>query len=376
VGNHSTETHENRSSSLSFARRWKRPSKRFVSIVAAASIAFTFMLLFLLQSTSAKSVTVVVDGQEKVVQTREWVLEHLLDEQNIIIDKHDRISKPLTAKIHDGDKIVIERAVPVQLEADGQVKVVYTTGKTVSELLEHMNIKLGKDDKVFPEADAALTANSRVHVVRILKKIEEQEHKLPFKVVKQNDSSLAAGKLKMLRQGEEGIVVKKMEYIFQDGVLVSEQLLDKSIKKPSVDKLVAVGTKSAVAVLSAKSPAVSTLSKNGITFEAKKILKNVTLTAYDAGVSSTGKSKKHPQYGITASGTRVQEGRTISVDPNVIPMGWWVYIEGYGFRRAEDKGSAVKGNKIDIYYDSAKTANSFGTKRGVTVYVIGPNKPK
>ncbi|MNP19135.1 Cell wall-binding protein YocH precursor [compost metagenome] len=56
-------------------------------------------------------------------------------------------------------------------------------------------------------------------------------------------------------------------------------------------------------------------------------------------------------------------------------MGWWVYIEGIGFRRAEDTGSAIKGNKIDVYFDSTSYANKFGTKRGYTVYVIGPKKP-
>jgi 3D (Asp-Asp-Asp) domain-containing protein len=71
----------------------------------------------------------------------------------------------------------------------------------------------------------------------------------------------------------------------------------------------------------------------------------------------------------------VKEGRTIAVDKNVIPIGWWVYIEGIGFRRAEDTGGAVKGNKIDVYYESSDYANKFGLKRGYTVYVIGPKKP-
>ncbi|MNI67931.1 Cell wall-binding protein YocH precursor [compost metagenome] len=90
----------------------------------------------------------------------------------------------------------------------------------------------------------------------------------------------------------------------------------------------------------------------------------------------TAYSSEEPGIGTrTASGTRVTEGRTIAVDPDVIPIGWWVYIEGLGFRRAEDTGGAIKGNKIDVYYDSLSHALNFGRKTR-TVYVIGPVKPE
>lgn len=68
--------------------------------------------------------------------------------------------------------------------------------------------------------------------------------------------------------------------------------------------------------------------------------------------------------GITATGTKVTAGRTIAVDPKVIPYGTKVYIEGFGWRTAEDCGGSVKGNHIDIAAPTHKEALSIGTRSG------------
>jgi 3D (Asp-Asp-Asp) domain-containing protein len=140
-----------------------------------------------------------------------------------------------------------------------------------------------------------------------------------------------------------------------------------------VDKIVAIGTKKDVVTLSVGKAEDQVLKKGDITFSYKEILNNMQLTAYTA--DEGGKARSHPYYGYTASGTKATEGRTIAVDPNVIPMGWWVYIEGIGYRRAEDTGSAIKGKIIDVFYENQDYVNKFGRKRGFTVYVIGPKKP-
>lgn len=73
---------------------------------------------------------------------------------------------------------------------------------------------------------------------------------------------------------------------------------------------------------------------------------------------------------LTATGTKVTVGRTIAVDPKVIPYGTKVYIEGYGFRIAEDCGSAVKTNHIDVAVNTHSEAMSMGVKnRGVWILV-------
>jgi 3D (Asp-Asp-Asp) domain-containing protein len=68
--------------------------------------------------------------------------------------------------------------------------------------------------------------------------------------------------------------------------------------------------------------------------------------------------------GITATGTQVTAGRSIAVDPKVIPYGTQVYIEGYGFRIAEDCGGAIKRQHIDIAVDTHDEAMKMGVKNG------------
>jgi 3D (Asp-Asp-Asp) domain-containing protein len=78
---------------------------------------------------------------------------------------------------------------------------------------------------------------------------------------------------------------------------------------------------------------------------------------YNAGYVSTGKTKGSQGYGITYSGRNVTKDVTIAVDPNVIPLDSWVEIKHSDgrteLRRADDTGSAIHGNKIDIYMEES-----------------------
>lgn len=65
--------------------------------------------------------------------------------------------------------------------------------------------------------------------------------------------------------------------------------------------------------------------------------------------------------GVTASGIPTEVGTTIAVDPSVIPYGTEVYIEGIGYRTAQDRGGAVNGNHIDVLVKTHNEAMSLGT---------------
>lgn len=84
---------------------------------------------------------------------------------------------------------------------------------------------------------------------------------------------------------------------------------------------------------------------------------------------ATGYSPQEPGLtDSTATGLRAQHG-VIAVDPRVIPLGTRVNVEGYGNAIAGDTGSAIKGNRIDLCFDTLAECNSYG-KRTVKVEIL------
>ncbi len=95
-------------------------------------------------------------------------------------------------------------------------------------------------------------------------------------------------------------------------------------------------------------------------------VKKVVATGYTAGEESTGKQPGHPSYGITYSGVKVKRDlySTVAADPKVFPIGTILFIPGYGYGVVADTGSAIKGNKLDLYYDTVDEVYShWGKKR-------------
>lgn len=84
---------------------------------------------------------------------------------------------------------------------------------------------------------------------------------------------------------------------------------------------------------------------------------SVEATAYTAYCSGCS--------GITATGIDLKANpyeKVIAVDPNVIPLGTKVFVEGYGHAVAADTGGAIKGNKIDIHVPTKDQAYNWGRK--------------
>ena len=95
---------------------------------------------------------------------------------------------------------------------------------------------------------------------------------------------------------------------------------------------------------------------------------SMEITAYSEHYESCGKHPGEPGYGITASGEKVREG-IVAADTRVLPMHSIIEIEGYGRFEVKDTGSAIKGNKLDLYLPSHKSALKWGRKT-LKVHII------
>jgi len=104
----------------------------------------------------------------------------------------------------------------------------------------------------------------------------------------------------------------------------------------------------------------SNVAKAATTPNKELICSSTAYTSSAGSMTASGKVVVRNPSGIS----------TVSVDPNVIPLGSSLYIEGYGYAVAADKGSAIKGNVVDVFFDSESECNTWG-RQTVKVTVLG-----
>ena len=293
----------------------------------------------------AKQVELIQDQEKKTYWTAADTVEDFLKEQNIVLNEHDKLNLNPDAKLKQDLKIAIQRAFPLKLVVGGKEQDVWSTSTTVADFLSQQGITLNEMDRVEPALKQNVTKDAVINVIRVEKVTDVVEEPISYAVVTKNDSKLEKGKQKVVTEGQEGLLSKEYEVILENGKEVSRKLVSEKKLKEKQDKVVAMGTKVIVAQVS-----------RGSSEPAGKEF-YVTSTAYTANCNGCS--------GYTATGINLRANpniKVIAVDPRVIPLGTKVYVEGYGYAIAADKGSAIKGNKIDVFFASKADAYRWGRK--------------
>ena len=250
----------------------------------------------------------------------------------------------------------------VTIMVDGEEIIARVEASTVLEALEEVGIELCELDRLEPDAGVGVEDRMVIRITRVTVAEDVVYNRIFFQEIRRPNTTLANNVTRVVQQGKEGRRADHYEVIYEDGIEVSRALVRTEVVEPKVDRIVEYGT-------------IGTLSRGGVTYRYVRSFV-VTATAYTAGPESTGKSPGHPAYGITFSGLPVQVGH-IAVDPTVIPLLSYVYVEGldaYGAKfdgkyYATDTGSAIKGNRIDIYFENVADALRFG-RRQMRVYIL------
>lgn len=95
---------------------------------------------------------------------------------------------------------------------------------------------------------------------------------------------------------------------------------------------------------------------------------NLNIDGYKIAKSFRVKSYAYSGGGNTATGQKAQVGR-IAVDPKVIPLGTWLYVEGYGLCQACDTGGDIIGKTIDVYMNTELECKQWGVRYPM-VYIL------
>lgn len=114
-------------------------------------------------------------------------------------------------------------------------------------------------------------------------------------------------------------------------------------------------------LIHSKKAEASKISSN--TKESEEQYETYVVTWYTANYESTQKSPSDPDYGITASGTTVSEGRTLAC-PKSLEFGTKVYIKELNHTyTCEDRGGAIKSYRLDIYVEDLDKALEMGRQK-------------
>ncbi|SIS12347.1 Uncharacterized conserved protein YabE, contains G5 and tandem DUF348 domains [Peribacillus simplex] len=297
----------------------------------------------------AQKIVMVQDGKTKDVWSTADTVDELLKDQNLRVKEQDKITPSKNTKLKANMEVAIDKAFSLKLVVGGDEKQVWSTSTTVADFLKQQGVKLNDLDRVEPELTEKVEAENTVNVVRIEKVTDVVEEPVDFAVITKKDDSLSKGKEKIVKEGKDGLISKKYEVVKENGKEVKRELLSEKVVNKKQDKVVTVGTRTTVAQASRGVTNVSSSS-------GKEIY--VSSTAYTASCKGCS--------GVTSTGVDLKSNpgaKIIAVDPNVIPMGSKVYVEGYGYAVAADKGGAIKGNRIDVFFSSKNDAYRWGVKR-------------
>lgn len=209
---------------------------------------------------------------------------------------------------------------------------------TLNDLLYKLNLPSRNRDIALEDGQVIETGYKIVTV--------EEEIVLPYHVMAIFNENLPRG-YEESTQGAAGLAIRNIIQFYDGDLLIGSYTQMRTVKYPT-NAFTTIGTGKNLVVTPA-----------GV-FRYTSVI-HVEATAYSAEQPNLSN--------YSAMGVRVRHG-IVAVDPQVIPLGTYLYIPGYGLALAADTGGAIRGEKIDLAFETIQEALIFGRQFDVRVYVL------
>lgn len=346
-----------------------------IRLLILVSLVFTLTLGAYLYR--GKSIVLEVDGEKTDAVSYSKTVGEFLEQEDVDFKEGAFVNLPLETKIENSLSIIIINPKTYSLKLENGMKVVNSIYETVGTVLKDKDIELGALDYTIPASSEKIEEGDTIEIIKVTEETVVEESKIAFEKTEEKTAKLFKGESEVKQTGEEGVKATHIKKRYENGKVVKEEVVKEEVTKEKKDRIVLVGTKAKpvpkpepkAKPVSRSSISRSTNTKtstNNSSVSGKTMTMNAS--AYDLSYASTGKNPGDRGYGITASGMKARYG-VVAVDPKVIPLGTKLYIEGYGNAVAGDTGGAIKGNRIDLFYNSHSEAMNFG-RRQVKVTIL------
>lgn len=332
--------------------KWGKRQQIYVVIGVLLSISI--IISYFIYILVLNQVVLNVDGKSYRWKTLSLDVAGVLRGKNIMLSNGDVVRPALKTAVREGLKIKVIRSFPVDILTMGTITRVNTISRTVGEVLRRARVQYCRDDKVFPGLETVVQPYQKIRIIKVTSIVITQREEVEPITEYRKDQDLEQGIQKILRAGQPGLAERRIKVIYEDGREVRHFTIAEKILKPAASSIILVGIR----------PVIRTLYTSRGSYRYIE-MKFMTATAYYPGPECCG---KYAVYGETYTGKKAGFG-IVAIDPKVIKLGTKLYIEGYGKAEAADIGRAIKGNRIDLCYETFREAAMYGTKK-VKVYIL------
>lgn len=329
-------------------------------VVVLLLLAIVMTISLGVSSYQGAEITLTVDGETIKMVSHSSTVEELLMDEEIEFDRDTLVEPGLDTLLKAGLEITVTNPKTYTIVFKDDVTEVTSYNTRVEDILEEADINIGPKDFATPYLNSEVRTNTTIEFFQVEEKLRVENTSIPFETEVVNNIRLDKGITNTLQEGKDGSKRSHIKDIYVNGEMSSSVVVLDTVVSEPVSQVIERGANDMVST-----------SRGDMRFREAMIL---NASAYDLSFASTGKRPGDPGWGITASGTTARPG-TVAVDPRVIPLGTRLYVESldgssdYGFAIAEDTGGAIKGYKIDLFYNSNAEAMRFG-RRDVKVYIL------